>query len=543
MASSTSTLGPLKNRIYLVYWLAGLSANFGWQIQLVGAAWLMTSLGGSPTLVALVQTSVSLPVMLLSLPGGALSDLLGRRAVVLSAQLFLITASIVLAICAYFNVLTPFFLLLCTFLIGCGRALYYPAWQTMAFQLVSKHEATSAVAMNSMNQNIARSVGPAVGGFIVAVSSAFVAFVVNALGNLSVIIVTRSWPKPKSQNDLPPEPFGSAVMAGVRYVSLSPTLVTIMVRSGIFNIAAVAFLALLPLVARDFLQGGPQTFGFLLGAFGGGAIIGSLCLNSIRQRIALEPFLAMAYLGFAAATAFLAMSNNVIVSGVCAAFAGAGWVFAQVTHFSSIQLYSPRWVLSRSIGIYQIFVFGGNALGSLIWGVTAGGTGTSSALLASAVLMAIGAGLGLRFKIKEMDVADLDPHSEWVAPTPHVDMVLKSGPILTTVIYKIREEDVPEFLTAMREKRRNRIRDGAMRWTLSRDIQDPTQWFERFRVATWAEAQRLHSRRTVAGAQATLAVRRLHQGPGRPEAHYELVRDPAMHTTPEQSPDVPRMDH
>lgn len=542
MSTQTSPLEPLKNRRFLIYWLAGLSANFGWQIQLVGASWLMISLGGTPEQVALVQTCIALPVMLLSLPGGTLSDRFGQRVMVLWAQSFLMIVSLALAALAFVGGLTPTLLLAFVLLIGAGRALYYPGWQSMVFEFFPRSKTAAAFAINTGNLNIARSVGPAIGGLIVATAGAFIAFVASALSNVSVLLVARRWKIVKPAGDLPPEPFVGAVMAGLRYIALSPTLLKVITRSCVFNIAAISVMALLPLVSRDILQGGPQTYGFLLGAFGIGAVVATFASQSLRQRVAIEPYLAMGFLTFAAATAILAVSKSLVLSLIAAALAGVCWILVQVTFGSTNQVSSPRWVISRSIGIYQTFVFGGNALGSLTWGLVAGSYGTSTALFSAAVMMAAGACLALVLRLQEPDGTGLDPQSDWVPPVPRIDMVLKSGPVLTTITYRIREEDIPQFLEIMREKRRNRMRDGASRWTLSRDFLDPEIWFERFKVATWADAQRLHSRRTIAGGLVIEAVRKLHQGPDRPEVHYELVRSPERGQHGEGAK-VPHLDH
>lgn len=525
-----------------MYWLAGLSANFGWQIQLVGASWLMILLGGTPQQVALVQTFVALPVMLLSLPGGALTDRIGQRAMVLWAQSFLLVVSIALAVCAYLDMLTPTLLLVSTLLIGAGRALYYPGWQSMVLEFFSREEAPAAFAINNGNLNIARSVGPAIGGMVVAVAGAFLAFLVNALSNVSVIFVARRWPKKPKDHDLPPEPFGAALMAGIRYIALSPTLLTLIFRSFVFNIAAISVMATLPLVSRDMLGGGPQTYGILLGAFGAGAVAATLFGQAIRARMSLEIYVAAGFILFAAATAVLSISSNLAVSIMATAIAGMCWIVVQVSFGATNHISSPRWVIARSIAIYQTFVFGGNALGGLIWGELAGSFGTPTALGTASGVMAAGALLGLWFKIRIPDSAGLDPLSSWEAPDPRVDMVLKSGPILTTISYKIDEEDTQAFLDAMSRKRRSRVRDGASNWTLSRDIVDPSLWFERFKVATWADAQRLHSRRTVAGGELIKTVRGLHKGPGRPEVHYELVRQPWRRKQTE-SDDLKGMEH
>ncbi|MBF9032671.1 MFS transporter [Rhodobacterales bacterium HKCCE2091] len=531
-----SPLEPLKHRPFLVYWLAGLSANFGWQIQLVGASWLMVLLGGTPQQVALVQTFVALPVMVLSLPGGAITDRVGQRATVLWAQSFLLVVSVALAVLAWFEVLTPVLLLLGTLLIGSGRALYYPGWQSMVLDFFSRDEAPAAFAINNGNLNIARSLGPAIGGAIVATAGAFLAFVVNALANISVLVVARGWSKPDRADGLPPEPFWSAIAAGIRYISLSPALLTLILRSFVFNLAAIAAMAILPLVAHDVIGAGPEAYGLLLGAFGAGSVAATLMLQPLRARVPLETCITGAFLVFAAALATLAFSTNLALSLVATACAGVCWIVVQVSFASTNHVSSPRWVMSRSIAIYQTFVFGGATIGSLLWGWIAQSFGTPAALYAAAATMAAGATLGLFLKIRTPDLAGLDPQSDWVPPTPRVDMVAKSGPIVTTITYRIREEDTAAFLEAMRVKRRHRMRDGAARWTLSRAIDDPMIWIERFKVATWAGTQRLHSRRTVAGGQAIEKVRQLHQGPGRPEVRYEIVRDPWSRRDPAGAP-------
>ncbi|MBB3527016.1 MFS transporter [Rhizobium sp. BK456] len=528
MDRSQSPIGLLvHHRPFLIYWMAGLSANFGWQIQLVAASWLMTAMDGRPELVALVQASVALPVMLLSLPGGAISDAIGDRKIVLWAQTLLLAVSVALALLSYIERLTPALLLACTFMVGCGRALYYPGWQAMVFEFIEKKHAVKAVALSSSNLNIARSLGPAIGGSIVAIAGGFAAFSTSALTNVSVLLFVLRWKGGKRDTALPPEPLASAMIAGIRYVSLSPLLVTIMFRSLIFNIAAIAVLALMPLVARDLLEGGPTSYGVLLGAFGFGAVSGALLIDMIRSRFSLEPFLAAGFLGFAISSIGLAWSPLTLVSMLASALGGLSWVFVQVTLYSLTQISSPRWVLSRAIAIFQMAVFGGNAAGSFLWGRLASEYGTSASLAASAVFLILGSGLALVFKIRPLEPDKLDSNNQWSAPQPKLDMVMTSGPVITTITYRILDRDVEQFLEAMGRKRRNRIRDGASRWALSRDMQDPCVWFERFYVATWAEAQRLHARRTMESAELIDYLRSLHQGSERPEVHYELIREPS----------------
>src|SRR5215203_6045276 len=184
-----SPLSPFRHPIFLAVWVASLASNFGGLIQSVGAAWLMTSIGASADLVALVQASITLPIMLFSLAAGAIADNFDRRNLMLASQIFLLVVSIALTLCAYFGLVTPWLLLAFTFLIGCGTAFNGPAWQSLVGEMVPRSELPAAIALNSMGFNIARSVGPAIGGFVVAAAGAFGAFAINAVSYLGLIVV------------------------------------------------------------------------------------------------------------------------------------------------------------------------------------------------------------------------------------------------------------------------------------------------------------------------------------------------------------------
>lgn len=538
---ATSSLAPLKNRAFLGYSLAGMSANFGWQLQVVGASWLMTTLGGTPGQIALVQTAVALPSMLLSLPGGAISDKIGQRKMVIWSQLFLLVVSGFLAVCAWIGAMTPMLLLACTFLIGSGRAMYFPGWHSMVSEFLPRPDVPQGVAISAVHNNLARSLGPAIGGLVVAAMGAFVAFLLNALSHVTVLLTALGWPKTRPNAHLPPEPLGSAIMGGLRYVTLSPNLMAFMIRSMVFNTGAIAILALMPLISRDLLNGGPTLYGFLYGAFGTGAVLAAVCFGALRRRFRPEPLLAMGQMLFAAGLVILAISPLIWLSFLAALLVGISWILVQATLYAGVQTSSPRWVMSRSIAIYHTFLFGGNALGSLIWGLIAGLYGTDISLMAAAALLILAMVLYFPFRIREIDGTGLDPHGTWVPPVPRVDMVPTSGPVVITIHYRIRDEDIPEFLAAMSEKSAHRSRDGAIRWTLSRDMMDPTLWCERFKVATWAEAQRLQSRGTIAYQQVIGRVQALHQGEGKPDVHYELIRHPGAQSTASHPPPGPQI--
>lgn len=525
-ATPTSPFDPFRDSRYVTYWLTGLMANFGWLIQMVGASWLMTQIGGTPEQVALVQTSVALPVMLFSLLAGAVADAFGRRTMVIWSQTFLLIVSGTLAALAWLGGLTPLTLLVFTFLIGSGKALNNPGWQTYVTEFVPREKLPAAVSMNSVGFNLARSVGPAIGGFIVATVGAFAAFLVNAVANLGVLLVAIRWPSVTSDRHLPPETITGAMGAGLRYVAMSTDHQRIMLRAAAFNFAGIVVMAFLPLIARDLVGGGPMTYGLLLGAFGVGAVMAAFLAPRIRAKLRPESQARASFIVFAAATAMLAVSPFFVVTMAGSALAGGAWLLTLSAFNATIQMISPRWVVSRCHALFQTVCFGANALGSWVWGELAGDFGLGPTMLAASGIIVLGAGLGLVLPLRELDSHDFDEDAPWKTPEVAIDILPNSGPVLGCVAYRISEEDVPEFLHLMAERRRYRIANGGRTWTLSRDISDPERWFERYRTANWTDTQRHHYRRTVAGAAISDALRALHKGPDGPEVTYEIVRQP-----------------
>jgi MFS family permease len=522
--SRESPLSPFRHRIFLAIWLASLASNFGGLIQSVGAAWLMTSIGASADLVALVQASTTLPIMLFSLMAGAIADNFDRRQLMLASQLFLLAVSVALTLCTYFGLVTPWLLLAFTFLVGCGTAFNGPAWQSLVGEMVPRSDLPAAIALNSMGFNIARSVGPALGGFIVATVGAFAAFAVNAISYLGLIIVLARWQPARPPRVLPPETLGSAMAAGIRYVAMSANLGVVLLRGAVFGVAAIAVQALMPLIARDLIQGGPLTYGLLLGAFGIGAVGGALLSTRLRQALSLEALVRIAFLGFAICAAVAGLSPFILLTSVAMALGGASWVLALASFNSTVQLSSPRWVVGRALALYQMATFGGMALGSWIWGMAAERLGTADALVIAAGVLLAGAALGLRLPLPELKALNLDPLDRWRPPNIAIDIVPRSGPVVITIEYVIRETDLVAFLAVMAERRRIRRRDGARHWTLLRDLENPEIWVERYHSPTWLDYVRHNQRMTQADAAIGERLRALHQGPDRPRVHRMIER-------------------
>ena len=527
-ATAPKAPSPLGIPIFRTVWIASLVSNLGGLIQSVGASWLMTSLTPSPTLVALVQASTTLPIMLLSLPAGALADNAEQRKVMICAQSFMLLVSVVLAIFAWNGLLSPWLLLGFTFLIGIGTALNNPAWQASVGEMVPRASLSSAVSLNAMGFNIARSAGPALGGAIVAAAGAATAFLINALSYIGLILVLARWRPPPRPAQLPRERIGVAVEAGIRYVSMSPHLRVVMLRAAIFGVTASAISALMPLVARDHVGGGAFTYGVLLGAFGIGAMGGALGGRHLRERRSTEGVATIGILLTATGMLVTGFSYILPLTVLALMAAGGGWVIVLSTFNVTVQLSSPRWVVGRALSIYQMATFGGMALGSWVSGELADMDGVGVALVVAGAVQAGAALLALRFPLPQVDQLNLDPLSRWQEPQIAVPIQPRSGPIVVTIEYLIDKADVPAFLSEMAERRRIRIRDGGRHWTLLRDLGEAELWIERYHVATWVDYVRLNQRRTHADAANSERLAALHKGPLPLRVHRMIERQTGL---------------
>jgi MFS family permease len=521
----TSALAPFKHGIFRSVWFASLASNFGGLIQSVGAAWMMTAISNSADMVALVQASTALPIMLFSLASGAIADNYNRRKVMLTAQAFMFAVSIALTLAAYFGFLTPWLLLSFTFLLGCGTALNNPSWQASVGDMVPRSDLPAAVSVNSMGFNLTRSVGPAIGGIIVAAAGAAAAFAVNAFSYLPLLFVLSRWKQKETPSTLPRETLGIAMTAGLRYVAMSPNIEKVLLRGFVFGFTAISVLALLPLVARDIVQGGPLLYGVLLGAFGIGAVGGALINAWLRQKLTSEWIVRLGFMGFAICATVAALSQMAWLTCAALLIGGASWVISLSLFNVTVQMSTPRWVVGRALSLYQTATFGGMALGSWIWGVIAENHGAGEALLASAALMIAGAALGLKwFTLPEQTSLNLDPLNRWKEPHLALDVKPRSGPIVIMIEYVIRLDDTAEFLDAMAERRRVRRRDGARQWTLARDLENPELWMETYHTPTWVEYVRHNQRITHADAIIGERVRKLHSGAEPPRVHRMIER-------------------
>ncbi|TPL53950.1 MFS transporter [Mesorhizobium sp. B2-4-6] len=526
-----SALAPFRHGIFRAVWSASLVSNFGGLIQGVGAAWMMTTIATSPYQVALVQASTTLPIMLFALVAGAIADSFNRRKVMLVAQTFMLVVSALLTLFTWQGWMTPWTLLAFTFLIDSGTALNSPSWQASVGDMVPRAKVPAAVALNSLGFNITRSVGPAIGGVIVAAAGAAAAFAANAVSYIGLIVVLARWKPALPEQTLPRESLGAAMGAGLRYVAMSPNIAKVLVRGLAFGFSAGAVLALLPLVARDVVKGDALTYGIMLGAFGIGAVGGALISVRLRQLLSSEAMVRMAFCGFALCALNAAVSHNGLQTSAGLLIGGACWVIA-LSHFNvTVQMSTPRWVVGRVLSIYQTATFGGIALGSWIWGVVADAHGAETALIAAAVAMLAGGAIGFALPLPRQTVLNLDPLNRFKEPMLALDLKPRSGPIAIMIEYIIREDDVPEFLATMAERGRIRRRDGARNWTLARDLENPGIWIEHYHTPTWVEYIRHNRRATHADAVVGERIRALHSGENPPRVRRMIERPTTAGTT------------
>lgn len=503
---------PLRYTTFRRIWLASLLSNFGVLIQGVGASWAMTQVTSSADKVALVQTALMLPVMLISMPAGALADVYERRTVILVSLWIALIGATALAVLDWLGLSTPNLLLALCFVIGTGMALMWPAWQSSVSEQVPAETLPTAVALNGISFNIARSFGPAIGGVVVATAGAVAAFALNALLYLPLVMVVFMWKPEARPSRLPQEQLSRAIVSGARYIANSPSIKIVLTRAMVTAAIGGSISALMPLVVRDLLHGGAQTYGIMLGFFGIGAIIGGFCFGEVRKRLSGEAALRACTLSMAGAIAAVAMSHGPVMTAIAMILAGAVWVMAVTLFNVGVQLSTPRWVAGRSLAAYQAAFSGGIAIGSWGWGRLTDAAGVQIAMLISAALMLLSALLGLWLRMPRITVRDED--SEAVAdPMVRLPLTERSGPLVVEIEYRIAQDNARAFHKLMQDVQLSRQRNGAYGWSIARDIADPELWTERYHCPTWLDYLRQRNRSTQSERALDRQANAFHIGP------------------------------
>jgi MFS family permease len=493
-------------------------------MQNVGAAWLMTSLTPSPLVVAMVQAATTLPVFFFALPAGALADILPRRGVLLTSQVWMLFAAAGLSLMTFSHAISPVGLLAFTFAMGIGSAMNGPVWQAVVSEIVPKTDLTAAVSLNAASFNLARAVGPALGGLIVVRAGAGATFLLNAISFLSVIVVLYRWKPTPAKSILPAERFVGAMRSGVRYLIHAPPLKAVVVRTLAFTVFGSAIWALLPLVVKTELRRGPSAYGTLLGAMGVGAIAGTILLPRLSGRTSLDRMVVGGTVLFALVCFATAHVPIYAVLLIVMPLGGLSWMILLSSLSVATREVVPSWVQGRALSIYLLVFQGGAALGSLLWGGVAQKAGVQVALICTGVGLSASILLGLRYSLAAGKTLKLTQESVWPEPTLPSVSEPPSGPAFVTVEYKVQPERADDFIEEMHKLEVIRRRDGAGQWGLFRDGSTIDTYLEEFIVESWLEHLRQHERMTVSDLEIQTRVRALHLGPEVPRVtHYIAV--------------------
>jgi MFS family permease len=529
-----SALAPLRRPGFRGAWTALAGSQLVIWMNTVGAVTVIAALSDSPTLIALVQTANSVPAVLLAVVMGSMADIVDRRRFAIASQTWMLLSVAALAALTLADAITPGLALGLTFALGAGMATTFVIYQALTQDFVPRSELLAAVALNGVAINLARAIGPALAGLIIAALSAGALFAVEA-GLLVVIIgVVMLRVRPPGPVRASGERLAPAVRAGIRFVRFSPPVRTVLLRGAAFSVSASALWALLPVAALGRLGLSESSFGLLMGCVGVGAILGATMLPRLRRRFAFDRMIALASLGLAAGLIALAYIPWAELVAFTLLLTGACWLTVLSSLNTSAQRVAPGWVRARTLAVFQLVMQGGLAAGSLTWGLVTGAANVETALTIAAAGLVAGVALARRWPLAESERSDLTPAGAWSDPNVDIEPRPDDGPVLITIEYEIDAADAERFVAAMEELRRIRRRDGAYRWDLYADLERPGQYVETFVVESWSEHLRQHGRLTVADLELTKLTRSFHRGGNPPEVRHMLWAPATLQQLPDE---------
>ncbi|MCG8313233.1 MAG: MFS transporter [Pseudomonadales bacterium] len=487
---------PLKYKTFRNIWTASVFSYFGHLILGVGVAWEMTRITDSAAMVALTQTALMLPYMLVAIIAGTVADMIDRRLIALWSLAFAILSSLSLTALAFMGITTPWMLLLFTVMIGCGVAFYSPSWQASIQEQVPNEQLPAAIGLGTVAYNVARSAGPAIGGIIVMAFGANYAFAVNSIFYVPLFITFFLWRRTHAPSRLPPERFSRAIISGLRYAQHSPLIRRSLIRTFLVCICIASGNALAPLIARDILGGEADIFGLLLGVSGIGAVSAGLTVSYLREKMDTELALKLLAVIGAIALIVVGLSRSLVLTCV-GLFVVSGASILVVSSLNiTVQLSTPRWVIARALSMFLTCTAGGIAIGSWIWGTVAADFSVQIAIIASAVALLATILVGLLIPIESNHDEDIEQIELSNEPNATLDLSLRSGPIALEIDYDIDPNQARDFYNMMMDVQKVRLRNGGYEWSLARDIENPALWTERYHCPTWGDYLRMRSRYT-----------------------------------------------
>lgn len=395
---------PLRDRTFLSIWIANLVSNIGTWMQIVGVSWEMTKLAPSPLYVALVSTASTLPMLLFSLAGGVLADRFDRRRYIMVCQIWMMIAAFGMAILAALDALSVWNLLGLTFALQIGAALNGPGWQAAVPEIVGRRLMPPAVALNSAGFNVARTIGPGIGGLLYAAAGAVALFTANALTFVAVVLALYRWRRPEPEHKPAAEGFWAGLVTGLAYLRRAKPMHPVLMTAVLFFIPASGMMSMLALVASRVLNLDAAGFGVIYSAFGAGAVLGAFVLHRLRQRFGEHGAVPIAMGCFAVGMAIMALVPDEAAVAVGVALGGLGWICVIASNNVAVQTLLPAWVRARGIAAYQMLFFGSLAVGGAVWGKVAEWVGVQAT-----VLIATGLLIGATVVVARLRVRRIEP--------------------------------------------------------------------------------------------------------------------------------------
>jgi MFS family permease len=521
---------PLRSPLFRALWLASLASNVGSWMHDVGASWLMTSLSKDAGLNALVSAAGALPMFLLALPAGALADIIDRRKLLIATQTWALMITGGLAALTFSGAVTAPFLLCFTLLLSIGSALTSPAWQSVIPEIVKKNQLPAAIGLGGISFNIARVLGPTLGGVIIGILAPKIGniaapgavFALNALSFSGVVAVLVFWKRAPRDSDLPPEHIMGAIRTGLRYTRHSPELRAILTRVGGFILFGSALWAMLPLHSRQNLHLDATGYGTLLGFFGAGAILVGLSFERLRSRFSSDTLVKISSAGAALNFLGLAFIRNPWLARAIMFEAGLTWPLAMLTFQVAVIRNAPEWLRSRAASMFLLVFTGGMTVGALTWGTLARLIGIPHAFLVASIGAFASIFVLARFKVTEGN-QNFSASQHWEEPVVAIEHTPEEGPVLVTTEYMVAQENARDFIAAMQPVRLMRLRDGALRWNLFQDAADPSRWVETMLVESWNEHLRQHGRVSLDSAALEMTANSFHIGPEPPRVSHLIA--------------------
>ncbi len=536
-ARSGGTFAALREVTFRRIWISSLFSNFGQLILGVGAAWEMTRLSNSPGMVALVQSALMLPSMLVAVPAGALADMFDRRKIALAGLGFAAISGLALSLLAFAGLTTPWMLLGFCVLIGAGVALYAPSWQASIGEQVSKEHLPAAVALGTISYNAARSFGPALGGLIVLAWGAQAAFAINAAAYLPLWIAFYFWSRRHVPSRLGPERIDRAIVSGARYAFHSPQIRGVLLRAFMFGFCTAPLSALAPLIAKIQLHGNAGTYGLLLGAAGIGAVLGALQISNLREKLGTERAVRLFAVATGVFMAVIGLSHSLPLVLIAMLITGACSILCYSMLNVGVQLTAPRWVTARALSLFSSSLTGGIAIGAGAWGLFMAHYGLQATFVTAGAAVAATTLIGLLAPLPLADGEGQDTIGLENDVAVGLDLNMRSGPVCIEIEYDVDPGRAREFYNAMTSVQKCRLRNGGFNWTVSRDIAAPNLWIERYHCPTWGEYLRMRTRYTQADSDAQIAANAFNRNAGELRVRRWLERPYGSVRLQSDSPD------